>query len=153
MHVAGAADLTVTEAYMVDLNFFSEAEAHIEGNPNLREPQIEGYEAASEHFARSAEHAIEQIPVGCGKTGLMALVPFGIARGRVLVIAPNLEIRRRIQADFDYSSPDCFWAKTGVLRDLSQGPHLAVLDGPQANMSDCEDSHIVHIQYHPPLFR
>lgn len=128
---------------MIDPNFFLEADIRIEGNPNLREPQIEGYQAAFEHFSSSTEHAIEQIPVGCGKTGLMALVPFGIARGRVLVIAPNLEIRRRIQADFDYSSPDCFWAKTGVLRDLSKGPHLAVLDGPQANMSDCENSHIV----------
>ena len=79
----------------------------------------------------------------CGKTGLMAVAPFGIARGRVLVIAPNVEIRKRIEADFNISGPDCFWVKSGVLRDVSKGPFLAVLDGPQANISDCESSHIV----------
>jgi superfamily II DNA or RNA helicase len=59
------------------------------------------------------------------------------------VIAPNVEIRKRIEADFNISGPDCFWVKSGVLRDVSKGPFLAVLDGPQANISDCESSHIV----------
>lgn len=128
---------------MIDTDFFLNADPFIDENPNLREPQVDGYRAAVEHFSFSSEHAIEQIPVGCGKTGLMAIAPFGIARGRVLVVAPNVEIRKRLEADFNISGPDCFWAKTGVLRDLSKGPYLAVLDGPQANVSDCEQSHIV----------
>lgn len=128
---------------MYTQDFFISADVHIEGNPNLREPQVEGYRELVQHFASSGEHAIEQIPVGCGKTGLMAVAPFGVARGRVLVIAPNVEIRRRIESDFNISGPDCFWTKTGVLRDVSHGPYLAVLDGPQANISDCENSHIV----------
>jgi len=49
----------------------------------------------------SSEHAILQIPVGWGKTGLVALLPFGIAQGRVHVIAPKLEMRRGISTGFD----------------------------------------------------
>lgn len=128
---------------MIDEDFFITSQANIDGNPNLREPQIEGYAALADHFASNNSHAIEQIPVGCGKTGLMAVAPFGVAGGRVLVIAPNVEIRKRIEADFNISGPECFWTKTGVLRDVSHGPYLAVLDGPQANVSDCDNSHIV----------
>ena len=37
--------------------------------------------------------AVVQIPVGCGKTGIIATLPVGISNGRVLVITPNLTIR------------------------------------------------------------
>ncbi len=120
-----------------------ETELSIESNPNLREPQSQGWKASRDHFAQSTEHAILQIPVGCGKTGLMALLPFQIARGRVLIIAPNVEIRRRISTDLDAANADCFWKKTAIMRDLSNGPFVAVLDGRDANVHDCEDSHIV----------
>ena len=82
-------------------------------------------------------------PVGCGKTGLMAILPFNIARGRVLVIAPNLEIRRGISTAFDIAGRDCFWTSTRVLANTSHGPFTAVLDGKDANIHDCENSHIV----------
>ncbi|CAN5869474.1 hypothetical protein BH23ACT4_BH23ACT4_16370 [soil metagenome] len=35
----------------------------------------------------------------CGKTGLITLLPFGIADGRVLVIAPTLRIRNQLSDD------------------------------------------------------
>jgi hypothetical protein len=56
----------------------------------LREPQELGHAAAVDHFTAGGGHALEQIPVGCGKTGLITLLPFGVAQGRVLVIAPNV---------------------------------------------------------------
>lgn len=123
--------------------FFSDAPVSIEGNANLRDPQVEGYARVRDHFARETEHAIVQIPVGCGKTGLMALLPFRIARGRVLVIAPNLEIRRGIATAFNISGRECFWSSTRVLTDLGHGPYTAVLDGADANIHDCNNSHIV----------
>jgi len=52
------------------------------GNPNLRDPQVEGWFRTRQHFRNSSEHAILQIPVGCGKTGLMALLPFETAQRR-----------------------------------------------------------------------
>lgn len=123
--------------------FFNETEVHIRDNVNLREPQVQGWQRTCEHFRNNTSHAILQIPVGCGKTGLMALLPFGVAQGRVLVIAPNLEIRRGISTAFDIAGQGCFWTSTRVVTDLSNGPYTAVLDGPNANIHDCEDSHIV----------
>lgn len=123
--------------------FFFNIPTRIEDNPDIREPQKMGYLATRDHFLTNHDHAILQIPVGCGKTGLMSILPFGIARGRVLIIAPNLEIREGIRRSLDISSPDCFWKKTGVLRDFSMGPFVAVLDGPNANIDDCRKSHIV----------
>ncbi len=35
-------------------------------------------------------------PVGCGKSGVAAILPFGIGEGRVLVIAPNLAIKEEL---------------------------------------------------------
>ena len=71
-------------------DFFSDTEVSIWHNQLLREPQMEGYFAIRGHFSVSEEHCYVQLPVGCGKTGLMGLSPFGIAKGRVLIIAPNL---------------------------------------------------------------
>jgi excisionase family DNA binding protein len=76
--------------------FFVSVEADIKGNSYLRDPQQEGYTSALDFFQRGGLKAIIQLPVGCGKSGLISLLPFGIARGRVLVIAPNLTIRREL---------------------------------------------------------
>jgi DNA repair protein RadD len=122
--------------------FFTGAPARIEGNPSLREPQVEGRAAAVEFFADGGHRAVEQIPVGCGKTGLISILPFGIARGRVLVIAPNLTIRDQIAAAVDATDPSCFYRTAGILADLRSGPFRATLDG-EANLSDADDAHIV----------
>ena len=52
--------------------FFDDTQAYIQGNPDLRDPQVEGWFRTRQHFRNSSEHAILQIPVGCGKAGLMA---------------------------------------------------------------------------------
>src|SRR5438034_309222 len=77
---------------------FQEVLAHIEGNDLVREPQQDAHRTTKAHFAKSNEPAILQIPVGCGKTGVMATIPFGVAAGRVLVITPNLTILKGVAA-------------------------------------------------------
>ena len=74
-------------------HLFQRFTANIEQNRFLREPQREAYTAIRTHFKIHNESAIVQIPVGCGKTGLMAVLPFGVANGRVLIVAPNVTIR------------------------------------------------------------
>ena len=74
--------------------FFMFAESSIESNDLLRDPQREGHAAAQDFFESEGKKAIMQLPVGCGKSGLISVLPFGISKGRVLVIAPNLTIRR-----------------------------------------------------------
>lgn len=122
---------------------FATANANIEANEQLREPQREAHRSVREHFATSRDPAIIVIPVGCGKTGIIATLPFGIARGRVLVITPNLTIRKGVTDALDIASRECFWARTRVLGDFTAGPWTAVLDGPTANLHDCIESHFV----------
>ncbi|MFC8500980.1 DEAD/DEAH box helicase [Pedococcus sp. NPDC057267] len=122
---------------------FTTANADIEANDLLREPQKEAHRAVREHFANSKEPGILQIPVGCGKTGIMATLPFGISEGRVLVITPNLTIRKGVTDALDVTSRECFWTKTRVLSDFTAGPWTAVLDGARANVHDAIESDFV----------
>lgn len=110
-------------------------------NPNLREPQIEGYFAVRDHFRKSAEPGYVQLPVGCGKTGLMGIVPFGTAQGRVLIIAPNLIIRDNIRRELNVSDPNCFYIRRDVFTP-KDGPYLSELK-TGANIHDCDAAHIV----------
>lgn len=127
--------------------FYASAEARIQGNRNLRIPQVQGHEAARSYFEGGGHRAVAQIPVGCGKSGLLSILPFGIARGRVLVIAPNLTIKRQLADAMDISSADCFFRKAGVLTNLSSGPYRATLDA-DANISDCNETHVVVTNIH-----
>lgn len=122
---------------------FQTAHANIEGNDLLREPQKEAHRHAREHFATHTEPAILQIPVGGGKTGVMATLPFGIAKGRVLIITPNLTILNGVAAALDITLPNCFWRARKVLKSFSSGPYRAILNGRNANIHDCIRSHFV----------
>ena len=127
-------------------DFFTTVDYEIDENDELRDPQREAHAATLDHFASSREPAIIQLPVGCGKSGLIALLPFGLARGRVLVISPNLTIRDSLHADLDITNRrSCFWRRRSVLSPATMlaGPHVAVLGGQDANIHDCEKSHIV----------
>ncbi len=123
--------------------FFDAAQAKIGGNAQLREPQKEAYDSAVEHFANHETAAIIQLPVGCGKTGVAAILPFGLSHKRTLVIAPNTTIREGLYADLNISNASCFWKRTGVLDSFTSGPFTALVDGPRANIDDCINSHIV----------
>ena len=73
-------------------------------------------------------------------------MPFGLAKGRVLVIAPNLTIRDELKKNLDVTNRrSCFWNRRGILPSevMTAGPYIAILDGKDANIHDCEQSHIV----------
>ena len=127
-------------------DFFTTVENAIEENTELRDPQREAHAATLEHFVSSRQAAILQLPVGCGKSGVIALLPLGLAHGRVLVISPNLTIRDSLHANLNITDRrSCFWRKHSVLspETMLAGPHVAVLSGQDANVHDCEKSHIV----------
>lgn len=127
---------------------FKTLPSDVEGNDRLREPQREAHRAVRIHFGAETDHAIVQIPVGCGKTGVIATLPFGIADGRVLVITPNLTIRKGVADALDVSSTQNFWRRTGALRDFTSGPYRTVLDGVDANLHDCNESDFVVTNIH-----
>ena len=125
-------------------SFFLNFDADIEQNEALREPQREGYLRAYEFFSAGKNKAILQIPVGCGKTGLAALLPLGMAKGRVIVIAPNLTIKKGLYDAMDITNRQkCFWRKGKVLSNeqMLAGPFASTLD--TGNLSVLDKSHIV----------
>ena len=125
-------------------DFFVDTPFSIEENPGLREPQREAWIQAAAYFAGGGEKAIIQLPVGCGKSGVAAILPFGISRGRVLVIAPNLTIKEELYRTLDITNRQkCFWRQRRVLapEHMSHGPYVCTLD--TGNLSVCEKSHIV----------
>lgn len=124
--------------------FFLKTDANIDGNEALREPQKEAYARVQDFFAAGKNNALAQIPVGCGKTGLVSILPFELSAGRVLVIAPNLQIKKELFDAMDVTNRrKCFWRKTGVLNDnqMAQGPIACTLDS--GNFSTAQKSHIV----------
>lgn len=125
-------------------NFFLETPAEIENNSNLRDPQRDAYTRAAEFFTAGGTKAIIQLPVGCGKSGVAAILPFGIAKGRILIIAPNLTIKDELLKSLDITNKQkCFWRRMRVLedREMASGPYVCTLDS--GNVSVCEKSHIV----------
>ena len=125
-------------------DFFQDTAAKIEGNADLREPQRDAYLQAAAYFQGGGQKALIQLPVGCGKSGVAAILPFGIAEGRVLVIAPNLTIKEELYRAFDITNKQkCFWRQRGVLApaDMTNGPYVCTLD--TGNLSVCDRSHIV----------
>lgn len=126
--------------------FFTSLDFKIEDNLLLRDPQREAYVAAHDFFAKGGKQAIIQLPVGCGKSGLISILPLGITQGRILVIAPNLTIKEELKKVLDISNKRfCFWNKCRILtpETMLAGPHLALLDSVDANIHDCEQSHFV----------
>ena len=121
--------------------FFANEKTNIVGNALLREPQRDGYFRIRDHFAVSKEPGFIQLPVGCGKTGLMGLAPFDVSSGRVLIVVPNLTIRRTVLQELDISTPNCFFNKRGVFKP-TVGPFMSELK-TGANLHDCDEAHIV----------
>jgi DNA repair protein RadD len=124
--------------------FFASLDYNIGGNAALRDPQREGYERTFDFFRAGKNKAILQIPVGCGKTGLASILPFGIANGRALVIAPNLTIKDNLYEAMDITNrPKCFWRKANVLKpeQMVAGPLACTLDS--GNLSVATKCHFV----------
>jgi len=123
-------------------SIFTKLLANIENNRQLRIPQIEAYQAARSYFSEKIGHAIIQLPVGCGKTGAMSIIPFNISTGRVLALAPNLEIRRNLYENLNYHNQQTsFLRRFDVLKN-GEGPGCAFLDS-EANIHDCDSADIV----------
>ena len=97
------------------MNYFTETAVNILGNSKLRTPQIEAYMKAQEHFSNSPqEDALIVLPTGTGKSGLISIVPFGLAKGRVLIITPGLVTKQSIRKTQELLE-DNFWINFDVI--------------------------------------
>jgi len=97
------------------MNYFTDTAVNILGNSKLRTPQIEAYIKAQEHFASNPEEeALIVLPTGTGKTGLISIVPYGLANGRVLIITPGIVTKQSIRKTQDLLE-DNFWINFDVI--------------------------------------
>lgn len=126
-------------------NAFQILQANVTGNTNLRTPQREGYDAIVGHFASpEAEREVAVVlPVGCGKSGLMTIAPFGVKAKRVLLIAPSTRIAGQLHSkDFNPNHDEFFYRKCEVLSD-GTFPETAEIRGSTTNMGDLEAADVV----------
>lgn len=116
----------------------------IGGNANLREPQIAAFDALAEHdFSQPDQREVAVVlPVGCGKSGLLALAPFATESQRALLVAPNVKIAEQLLRDLTPSDPKYFYAKRGVLGG-PPFPEPAEIRGAKTNVGDLEEADIV----------
>ncbi|MGX9134007.1 DEAD/DEAH box helicase [Rummeliibacillus sp. JY-2-4R] len=114
------------------MNYFEQAIPNILNNENLREPQIEAYKKILEFFntdpKKNRKEALIQLPTGTGKTGLMAIAPFGIAKKRVLIITPQTIVRDTVLGSLDGLDPKNFWLFSKVFDQQSQLPSVIEYD-------------------------
>lgn len=111
--------------------YFETTFAHIEGNPNLREPQVQGYLRVKEYFESPVDHkpALVTLPTGVGKTGLMAILPYGIAKHRVLIVTPNRTIRNTVTDSLDPRYEHNFWWNRKVINIPTNLPEVIEYEG------------------------
>ena len=97
-------------------DYFVTRAPRIGDNEYLGTPQKLAYVRVFDHFAsrQNRPHAIVTLPTGVGKTGLMALLPYGIATGRVLIVTPQLVIRDHVADLLDTDYVDNLWLKQNV---------------------------------------
>jgi superfamily II DNA or RNA helicase len=131
-------------------SIFETRRPNVAGNPAVRIPQQEAYAAlagfAGETVPRGREVGIV-LPVGCGKSGCIALAPFAFGARRALVIAPGLTIAQQLHKDFDPSNPAAFYIKCAVLAGAPY-PEPAEIRGAATNRSDLDDAEVVITNIH-----
>ena len=125
-------------------NVFQIQSPFIDENDRIRHPQQGAY-ASLEEMAQGSIEGREAgivLPVGCGKSGCIALAPFAFQSTRTLVVAPGLKIAEQLAKDFDPSNPDMFYLKTGAL-ETGPFPEPVVIRGTTTNRGDLDEADVV----------
>ena len=126
-------------------NAFETLTPNTTGNLKLRSPQREGYDHLVSHFSTvGAEPEVAVVlPVGCGKSGLMAIAPFAVKSKRALLVAPGTRIAGQLHGkDFNPTSDECFYHKCDVLPGQIL-PEAAEIRGKRTNRGDLEAADVV----------
>ncbi|WP_336766926.1 DEAD/DEAH box helicase [Pantoea ananatis] len=126
-------------------NAFASKTVNIKGNDNIRAPQIEAYQALESHYEDENENQKEVgiiLPVGCGKSGCIAITPFAFKSKRTLVISPGLHISSQLLKDFDPSNQTMFYRKCKIISDNNY-PEPVEIRGEEGNLSDLQEAEVV----------
>ncbi|MGK0583897.1 DEAD/DEAH box helicase, partial [Proteus mirabilis] len=119
----------------------------IEGNKKLRTPQIEAYIKIKEFFSDpNNKEALVVLPTGTGKSGLISIAPYGVAKKRVLIITPGLVTKDSIRKTQEVLN-DNFWINFDVMFSSKDIP---VVNEYVNNISDehLNKSQIIYTNIH-----
>lgn len=132
-----------------EMDYFMKASPYIVENEELREPQILAYIDTFNHFSveGTQRDAVIILPTGAGKTGVMGMVPYGLCRGRVLIITPQLVIKDHVIESLDPSSQENFWLKRKVFNSFNELPIVNEYDN-DINNEELENSNIIILNIH-----
>jgi DNA repair protein RadD len=120
-----------------------ETDVFIEGNDNLRKPQIQAYLKIQAFFENSDnKEALVVLPTGTGKSGLIAIAPYGICEKRVLIITPGNVTKKSIAKTIE-TLEENFWINTQVLFNLEDNPILVPYE-KELLQSELDNAHIVY---------
>jgi len=125
-------------------------QAQIEENNRLRVPQRNGWAAIRAHFRQeNPERDVGLVlPVGCGKSGLIAITPFALNARRVLVIAPGTKIRDQLANDLRANSENNFYERCGVLRADQEFPETVKVATGRFNLDDLQHCDVAVANIH-----
>ncbi|ONF90892.1 DEAD/DEAH box helicase [Leptospira santarosai] len=128
-------------------HLFKTLKPYVKGNKALRVPQVEMYEALEELIKEEKyDRELSVImPVGCGKSGCIALAPFAFQSTRTLVVAPNLKIAEQLLNDF--GKTESFYRKFDILSG-SQFPEPVEIRGLTTNKVDMDLADVVITNIH-----
>lgn len=115
---------------------FESSNANIIGNTNLYPAQIKAYQAVISHYQEFGDNpryreSLVVMPTGSGKSGLMALLPYGLSSKRVLIITPGKTVRSAVYKHFNTAdNPEkTFWIKQNVIFDYAKLPKSYKYEG------------------------
>lgn len=125
-------------------DFFCQFSPSIIDNEAIRAPQREAFIALQDLLENDCPEREVGIvlPVGCGKSGCIALAPFAFNSRRTLVIAPGVRIAQQLYEDFDPTRPQMFYLKTRVLSGPPY-PEPVEIRGNTTNRGDLDDADVV----------
>jgi ribA/ribD-fused uncharacterized protein len=126
-------------------SIFQNRQVDVSTNHKVRVPQKEVFQALLTFAGETPQSEREVgivLPVGCGKSGCIALAPFAFRSRRSLVVAPGIHIAHQLTAEFDPSRPDMFYKKYGILRD-GPYPEPVEIRGKDTNRTDLEEADVV----------
>ncbi|EPT7277960.1 DEAD/DEAH box helicase [Escherichia coli] len=125
------------------MSYFFDTPVNIEGNKKLRSPQIEAYIKIKEFFSdEENKEALVVLPTGTGKSGLISIAPFGVARKKVLIITPGLITKESIRKTQEVLENN-FWVNFDIVFNSKDIPIV------NEYSSDLSDEHLLssHIIY------
>ncbi|HIH1544207.1 TPA: DEAD/DEAH box helicase [Salmonella enterica] len=125
------------------MSYFFDTAVNIEGNTKLRAPQIEAYIKIKDFFSdEENKEALVVLPTGTGKSGLISIAPFGVARKKVLIITPGLITKDSIRKTQEVLANN-FWVNFDIVFSSKEIP---IVNEYSADLSDEHllSSHIVY---------